>query len=57
MYDFDDEDEAFQYWQEEIYYGSGEGYVGRGRCFDAQVDMFREWAEENNVSWPNMKDK
>lgn len=48
---FDSEDEAFEYWREEVYYGSGEGYVGLGRSFDAQVDIFKEWLEEECVIW------
>lgn len=50
---FTSEDEAFTYWQEEIYYGSGEGYERLGRCFDDQVDMFKDWLEENAIGWPD----
>lgn len=46
---FNSEDEAFEYWQEEVYYGSGEGYVGLGRNFDDQVDMFKEWLNEYEI--------
>ncbi len=48
---FSTEDEAWEYWREEIYYGSGEGYVGRGRSFDSQVDLFKDWIEEANIEW------
>ena len=54
---FNSEDDAWDYWQETVYYGSGEGYVGLGRCFDDQVDMFKEWLEEEAILWqdePNM---
>ncbi len=50
---FNSEDEAFDYWREEIYYGSGEGYVGRGSSFDRQVDFFKDWLEDNAVVWPD----
>jgi hypothetical protein len=51
--EFDSEDDAWTYWQEEIYYGQGEGYVGLGRNFDQQVDLFKEWLEEECITWQN----
>lgn len=46
---FKSEDDAWEYWRDEIHYGSGEGYVGRGLSFDHQVDVFKEWLEEEDI--------
>lgn len=50
---FNNEDEAWDYWQENVWYLQGEGYVGLGRCFDDQVDIFKEWLDENAIGWPD----
>lgn len=52
--DLKDEDEAFAYWQEVVWYGSGQGYEGVGRCFGDQVDMFNDWLEDQKYAGPNM---
>ncbi len=53
---FYSEDEAFNYWQDNIWYESGKGYEGLGRTLNDQVDMFKEWLEEEAVYWtePNL---
>ncbi len=45
---FNNEDEAWEYWQD--WYEHNEG---AGRSFDDQVDMFKEWLEEECVGWPD----
>jgi hypothetical protein len=43
-------EELFQYWQDNIWYGSGKGYEGVGRSFEDQVDMFNEWLADQMIS-------
>lgn len=49
---FKDENEAFEYWQN-MWYESGQGYEAVGRSFNDQVDMFKDWVAEENISWNN----
>jgi hypothetical protein len=43
-------EEAWEAWRAE-YYESGKGYEGIGRSFEDQVDMFKDWVEDNEVTY------
>lgn len=53
---FFSEDDAWQYWQE-AYYFSGGGYEGVGRNEAAQMDMFRDWVDDQGVTWLDEEDQ
>ena len=52
--EFKSQDEAWEYWQN-CWYESGKGYEGLGVTLSDQVDMFKEWLEEECIGWPDSK--
>ena len=53
---FNSEDSAWSYWQD-AYYLSGGGYEGLGVSFDGQVEMFKEWVDDQGISWLSEEDQ
>lgn len=47
---FKNEDEAWEWW-EEAYYFSGGGYEPPGHSFDMKVNIFRDWVEDQGVTY------
>ena len=47
---FESEDAAFEYW-EAAYYMSGGGYEGKGVSFDGRVEIFKDWVEDQGITY------
>ena len=47
---FNTEQDAYEYW-EECYYLSGGGYEGIGVNCDGRVTMFKDWVDDQGVTW------